>query len=328
MNAVNVEEYLETLSPPASIQISSADIRRISVDVLQGHFRRLIYLVVAAPVGRESNWPTFARDLILWIRDVVGAWRVAFYGLFQERDQAEAQRIATHVVGSAIHANGRRWVELSNRATNTLVNVLCANIVPRRRGEEQTGGLVGGAWPLMATGPPQNSSRRSRTCMAPSLLGSTAHPLPLGPSALFGSNRSGSGAGSSSSQPVPGAASAVEAETLSANLTRRIRDMMAPLGVNVAGAEALVSSSIREAVLAELSAIRAPVVTPASSSSSSSSSGTTVVPPLSGSASNSSTTPVVTDATTSDGRTTKPEADISAESRRTRVEDGDDEDLS
>ncbi|KAF9981266.1 hypothetical protein BGZ75_007474 [Mortierella antarctica] len=317
MNAVNVEEYLETLSPPANIQISSADIRRISVDVLQEHFRRLIYLVVAAPVGRESNWPTFARDLILWIRDVVGAWRVAFYGLFQERDQAEAQRIATHVVGSAIHANGRRWVELSNRATNTLVNVLCANIVPRRRGEEQTGGLVGGAWPLMATGPRQNSSR-SRTCMAPSLLGSTAHPLPLGPSALFGSNGSASGSGSSSSQPAPGAASAVEAETLSENLARRIRDMMAPLGVNVAGAEALVTSSIREAVLAELSAIRTPVVTPASSSasSSSSSSGSTAVPPSSVSTSNVSTTSAATDTTTS------------AESRKTRVEDGDDEDLS
>ncbi|KAF9961275.1 hypothetical protein BGZ72_004196 [Mortierella alpina] len=329
MNAVNVEEYLETLSPPASIQISSAHIRRISVDVLQEHFRRLIYLVVAAPVGRESNWPTFARDLILWIRDVVGAWRVAFYGLFQERDQAEAQRIATHVVGSAIHANGRRWVELSNRATNTLVNVLCANIVPRRRGEEQTGGLVGGAWPLMATGPPQNSSR-SRTCMAPSLLGSTAHPLPLGPSALFGSNGNASASASSSSQPVPGATSAVEAETLSENLARRIRDMMAPLGVNVAGAEALVTSSIREAVLAELSAIRAPVVTPASSSSSSSSSssGSTAVASLSISASNSNTTPVATDTTTSDESTVKPKSGTSAESHRTRVEDGDDEDMS
>ncbi|KAF8929681.1 Large proline-rich protein bag6, partial [Dissophora ornata] len=141
MNAVHVEEILDTLSPPAVIEISAADIRRISLDVLREHFRRLIYLVVAAPIGRENNWTTFARDMILWIRDVVGAWRVAFYGLFQERDQAEAQRIATHVVGSAIHANGRRWVELSNRATNTLVNVLCANIVPRRRGEEQAGGL-------------------------------------------------------------------------------------------------------------------------------------------------------------------------------------------
>ena len=112
MNAVHVDEILDTLSPPAVIEISAVDIRRISLDVLREHFRRLIYLVVAAPTGRESNWTTFARDMILWIRDVVGAWRVAFYGLFQERDQAEAQRIATQVVGSAIHANGRRCVEL------------------------------------------------------------------------------------------------------------------------------------------------------------------------------------------------------------------------
>ncbi|GJJ79155.1 hypothetical protein EMPS_11514 [Entomortierella parvispora] len=194
MNAVPVDEILETLTPPATIQISSEDIRRISIDVLREHFRRLIYLVVAAPAGRESSWPTFARDLILWMRDVVGAWRLGFYGLFQERDQAEAQRIATHVVGSAIHANGRRWVELSNRATNTLVNVLCANIVPRRRGEEQTGGLVGGAWPLMATAP-RPPSNRSQTCMAPSLLGSTAPPAPLGPSTSSSSGSSSSSYG-------------------------------------------------------------------------------------------------------------------------------------
>ncbi|KAG0049061.1 hypothetical protein BGZ83_006068 [Gryganskiella cystojenkinii] len=266
MNAVHVEEILESLTPPASIQISSADIRRISIDVLREHFRRLIYLVVAAPAGRESSWPTFARDLILWMRDVVGAWRVAFYGLFPERDQAIAQRIATHVVGSAIHANGRRWVELSNRATNTLVNVLCANIVPRRRGEEQTGGLVGGAWPLMATTPRQNSSR-SQTCMAPSLLGSTAPPAPLGPSTststttgnsygafgvMFGSSSRGSGSSSNSTTPTstnttttrtsaaPSApvsgnntgntpSSPSISETLSENLERMIRESVGPL---------------------------------------------------------------------------------------------------
>ncbi|KAF9215435.1 hypothetical protein BGZ59_001375 [Podila verticillata] len=206
MNAVHVEEFLETLSPRASIPISAADIRRISLDVLREHFRRLIYLVVAAPAGRESTWPTFARDLILWIRDVVGAWRVAFYSLYPERDQAEAQRIATHVVGSAIHANGRRWVELSNRATNTLVNVLCANIVPRRRGEEQSGGLVGGAWPLMATGPGPRSSR-SAACMAPSLLGSTAPPAPLGPTTSSAPSSSSSSSSSTTTRPSSSTAS-------------------------------------------------------------------------------------------------------------------------
>ncbi|KAG0362896.1 hypothetical protein BGZ54_008443 [Gamsiella multidivaricata] len=269
MNAVHVEEILETLTPSASIQITSADIRRISLDVLREHFRRLIYLVVAAPSGRENNWPTFARDLVLWIRDVVGSWRVAFYGLFPERDQAEAQRVATHVVGSAIHANGRRWVELSNRATNTLVNVLCANIVPRRRGEEQ-GGLVGGAWPLMATAPRQNVSR-SRSCMAPSLLGSTAPPAPLGPAASTANNAraiastsfsdapSASASASASSRNAAageGLAQSIETDTLSRNLTRRILSMMEPLGVNVGGMEGLAAASIQDAVRAELAALR------------------------------------------------------------------------
>ncbi|KAF9391309.1 hypothetical protein CPB97_006960 [Podila verticillata] len=220
MNAVHVEEFLETLSPPASIPFSAADIRRISLDVLREHFRRLIYLVVAAPAGRESTWPTFARDLILWIRDVVGAWRVAFYSLYPERDQAEAQRFATHVVGSAIHANGRRWVELSNRATNTLVNVLCANIVPRRRGEEQSGGLVGGAWPLMATGPGPRSSR-SATCMAPSLLGSTAPPAPLGPTTSSASSSSSFSSSSTATRPSSSTASSSTASSSSAPSTSR-----------------------------------------------------------------------------------------------------------
>ncbi|KAG0216556.1 hypothetical protein BGX28_000070 [Mortierella sp. GBA30] len=321
MNAVHVEEYLETLSPPASIQISSADIRRISVDVLREHFRRLIYLVVAAPIGRESNWPTFARDLVLWIRDVVGAWRVAFYGLFQERDQTEAQRIATHVVGSAIHANGRRWVELSNRATNTLVNVLCANIVPRRRGEEQAGGLVGGAWPLMATGPRQSSSSRSRTCMAPSLLGSTAHPLPLGPSALSANIGTGFG---NSSQTTAGQASTMETETLSENLARRIREMMEPLGVNMAGADSLAASSIRDAIRAELSAMRTPAATPIMCSSSSS----TVNVELASSAASTSSASPSRSATTqsSDSGAVQSEKNGSSDSRRTRVEDVEDDD--
>ncbi|KAF9117069.1 hypothetical protein BGX27_005619 [Mortierella sp. AM989] len=305
MNAVHVEEIMETLTPPASIQISSEDIRRISLDVLREHFRRLIYLVVAAPSGRESNWPTFARDLVLWIRDVVGSWRVGFYGLFQERDQAEAQRIATHVVGSAIHANGRRWVELSNRATNTLVNVLCANIVPRRRGEEQAGGLVGGAWPLMATAPRQNTSR-SRTCMAPSLLGSTAPPAPLGPSLT--------------------PSGALEAEVLSENLARRISQMMAPFGLNSSGAENLAASSIREAIRdsirTELSAMRTPSSITTSSGTSSAASTSTSTSAISVPGSNS--TSVSTSSNTNDP---KPK-EKATNSRRTRVEEVEDEEMS
>ncbi|KAF8930639.1 hypothetical protein BGZ47_000460 [Haplosporangium gracile] len=328
MNAVHVEDILETLSPPASIQISSADIRRISLDVLREHFRRLIYLVVAAPAGRES--PTFARDVILWIRDVVGAWRVSFYGLFSERDQPEAQRIATHVVGSAIHDNGRRWVELSNRATNTLVNVLCANIVPRRRGEEQAGGLVGGAWPLMATGPRQNNTPRSSVCRAPSLLGSTAHPVPMGPIVPSGSaNVCGSASGSFSRSPLsnyttaaqitPSQVSAAEAETLSSNLARRIGEMMSPLGVNTTALESLYGSSIREAIRAELANIRttAPVSSTSASAtiSSTSSSSSPLAPTTVLSSSNSSET------------TTAKAEKPGAPDHRTRVEDVEDEDM-
>ncbi|KAG0223760.1 hypothetical protein BGW42_005547 [Actinomortierella wolfii] len=198
LNAVDFGEILETLNPPARIEISALRIRQMSAEVLREHFRRLIYMVVAVPLGRESSCSTFARDLILWIRDVVGAWRVAFYGLYPERDHSEAQRIATHVVGSAIHANGRRWVELSNRATNTLVNVLCANIVPRRRGEEQAGGLVGGAWPLMAT-----TSRNRRACVGPSLLGSTAPPY-ASPSSSSSQNRSSSSSATSTTEAASG----------------------------------------------------------------------------------------------------------------------------
>ncbi|KAF9210011.1 hypothetical protein BGZ49_008509 [Haplosporangium sp. Z 27] len=306
MNAVHVNEIMETLTPPASIQISSEDIRRISVDVLREHFIRLIYLVVAVPTGRESNWPTFARDLVLWIRDVVGSWRVAFYGLFQERDQAEAQRIATHVVGSAIHANGRRWVELSNRATNTLVNVLCANIVPRRRGEEQAGGLVGGAWPLMATAPRQNVPN-SHICMAPSLLGSTAPPAPLGPSLT--------------------ASSALEAETLSENLTRRLTQMIAPLGLTAPDGESLVTSpvwnTIRDTIRAEISAVRTPSI--ALSSSETSSAASTGAPSSSSiSTSVSSSRSNVSDtANTSNDKSN----DKLTNSRRTRVEEVEDEDM-
>ncbi|KAF9585179.1 hypothetical protein BGW38_003549 [Lunasporangiospora selenospora] len=308
MNAVHVEEILETLEPAAAIRISSEDIRRISMDVLREHFRRLIYLVVAAPVARESNWPTFARDVILWIRDVVGAWRVAFYGLFQERDQVEAQRIATHVVGSAIHANGRRWVELSNRATNTLVNVLCANIVPRRRGEEQAGGLVGGAWPLMATGPRQNV-HRSRTCMAPSLLGSTAPPAPLGPSSI------------QTSVPLDNGRNT---EVLSQNLTRRFQTMLERMSqsgnMNATQNQALMSMAIRDVVRAEVAAL-------ASSSSSS----------LSSSAPSSGTSDaVVSTMGTTAQVPAEPSSNSSNESamtllrpnpRRTRVEDAEDEEM-
>ncbi|KAG0279466.1 hypothetical protein BGZ96_001970 [Linnemannia gamsii] len=328
MNAVHVEDILETLSPPASIQISSADIRRISLDVLREHFRRLIYLVVAAPVGRES--PTFARDVILWIRDVVGAWRVSFYGLFSERDQPEAQRIATHVVGSAIHDNGRRWVELSNRATNTLVNVLCANIVPRRRGEEQTGGLVGGAWPLMATGPRQNNAPRSSACRAPSLLGSTAHPVPMGPIVPSGSsNTRGSAGGNFSRSPLsnsttasqiaPSQVSSAEAETLSSNLARRIGEMMSPLGVNTSALESLYGSSIREAIRAELANIRtaAPASSVPSSSTAPSTSSSSAAPP-STTASSSSNSPEIA--------TAKSEMP-GAPDHRTRVEDAEDDDV-
>lgn len=326
MNAVHVEDILETLSPAASIQISSADIRRISLDVLREHFRRLIYLVVAAPVGRES--PTFARDVILWIRDVVGAWRVSFYGLFSERDQPEAQRIATHVVGSAIHDNGRRWVELSNRATNTLVNVLCANIVPRRRGEEQTGGLVGGAWPLMATGPRQNNAPRSSACRAPSLLGSTAHPVPMGPIVPSGSsNIRGSSGGNFSRSPLsnsttvaqiaPSQVSSAEAETLSSNLARRIGEMMSPLGVNTSALESLYGSSIREAIRTELANIR--TAAPASSAPSSSAAPNT---------SNSSAAPptmALSSSNSPETATAKSEMP-GAPDHRTRVEDAEDED--
>ncbi|KAF9192339.1 hypothetical protein BGZ51_005732 [Haplosporangium sp. Z 767] len=308
MNAVHVEEILETLSPPASIQITNTDIRRISMDVLREHFRRLLYLVVAAPSGRESNWPTFSRDLILWIRDVVGAWRVAFYGLFPERDQAEAQRIATHVVGSAIHANGRRWVELSNRATNTLVNVLCANIVPRRRGEEQPG-LVGGAWPLMATGPQQNSAR-SRICMAPSLLGSTAPPAPLGPQTVSSNTHTGS-LSAASSRNASRQPTAAEAETLSDNLARRIQEMMAPLGVNMAGNEGLAASMIRDVIRAELLAMRSSSMTPSTA---------TTAGPTAVNGSNSSAS-----ATTDSSSVSASKAE--SNSLRTRVEDAEDEDL-
>ncbi|KAG0259066.1 hypothetical protein BG011_002846 [Mortierella polycephala] len=311
MNAVHVEEILETLSPSASIQITSTDIRRISMDVLREHFRRLLYLVVAAPSGRESNWPTFARDLVLWIRDVVGAWRVGFYGLFPERDQAEAQRIATHVVGSAIHANGRRWVELSNRATNTLVNVLCANIVPRRRGEEQPG-LVGGAWPLMATGPQQNSSR-SRTCMAPSLLGSTAPPAPLGPQTVSSNTHAGS-LSTASSRNASHQPFAAEAETLSDNLTRRIQEMMAPLGINMAGNEELAASMIRGAIRAELLAMRSSGMTPSTATTAS------TADPVAVNGSNSSSS-----ATTGSSSVSDSKAEPSC--LRTRVEDAEDEDL-
>ncbi|KAF9910882.1 hypothetical protein EC991_005345 [Linnemannia zychae] len=322
MNAVHVEDILETLTPAASIQISSADIRRISLDVLREHFRRLIYLVVSAPAGRES--PTFARDVILWIRDVVGAWRVSFYGLFSERDQPEAQRIATHVVGSAIHDNGRRWVELSNRATNTLVNVLCANIVPRRRGEEQTGGLVGGAWPLMATGPRQSNTPRSSVCRAPSLLGSTAHPVPMGLIASSGSsNARGSAGGSFSRSPLsnsstaaqinPSQVTSAEAETLSSNLARRIGEMMSPLGVNTAALESLYGSSIREAIRAELANIR--TTTPESSSSTATAAAATPTSLTS-----------VPDSSASAGPGTTI-ADVEKSDHRTRVEDAEDEDM-
>ncbi|ORZ26347.1 hypothetical protein BCR41DRAFT_220961 [Lobosporangium transversale] len=306
MDAVHVDEILETLSPPASIQITSEDIRRISLDVLREHFRRLIYLVVAAPTGRESNWPTFARDVVLWIRDVVGSWRVAFYGLFPERDQAEAQRIATHVVGSAIHANGRRWVELSNRATNTLVNVLCANIVPRRR--EEQGGLVGGAWPLMATADRQNTSRPRGCTAAHSLLGSTAPPAPLGPTITAGHS------------------TALEAETLSENLTRRITQMMAPLGLNISGIESLTARSIRDAVRAELSATRS-----SSFIGSSTSSSTTLAPANTNDAGSGNTT---ISASSARANNTDPEFNMQKEgetrqnNRKTRVEEVEDEDMS
>ncbi|KAG0066955.1 hypothetical protein BGZ90_001200 [Linnemannia elongata] len=324
MNAVHVEDILETLSPPASIQISSADIRRISLDVLREHFRRLIYLVVAAPAGRES--PTFARDVILWIRDVVGAWRVSFYGLFSERDQPEAQRIATHVVGSAIHDNGRRWVELSNRATNTLVNVLCANIVPRRRGEEQAGGLVGGAWPLMATGPRQNNAPRSSVCRAPSLLGSTAHPVPMGPIVPSGSsNARGSASGSFSRSPLsnstiadqitPSQVSSAEAETLSSNLARRIGEMMSPLGVNTTALESLYGSSIREAIRAELANMRASSTSTSTTTPSTSSSSSALTSTTARSSNNSSET------------TTAKAEKPGVPDHRTRVEDAEDEDM-
>ncbi|KAF9175928.1 hypothetical protein BGX20_007499 [Mortierella sp. AD010] len=307
MNAVHVEEIMETLSPPASIQISSEDIRRISSEVLREHFRRLIYLVVAVPTGRESNWPTFARDLILWIRDVVGSWRVAFYSLFQERDQAEAQRIATHVVCSAIHANGRRWVELSNRATNTFVNVLCANIVPRRR--EEQGGLVGGAWPLMATGPRQNTLR-SQICMAPSLLGSTAPPAPLGPSLT--------------------ASRTLDAETLSENLTRRLSQIIAPLGLGTTGAGGLTASfirnAIRDAIRAELNTTRTPSNTPSSGETPSAASGGASVSNLGSTPTSasvlSSSTSTISSIDNSESQKKPPN------SRRTRVEEVEDEDMS
>ncbi|KAG0326397.1 hypothetical protein BGZ99_009637, partial [Dissophora globulifera] len=330
MNAVHVEDILETLSPPASIEISSADIRRLSLDVLREHFRRLIYLVVAAPTGRESNWPTFARDLVLWIRDVVGAWRVVFYGLFQERDQAEAQRIATHVVGSAIHANGRRWVELSNRATNTLVNVLCANIVPRRRGEEQAGGLVGGAWPLMATAPRQNVSR-SRACMAPSLLGSTAPPAPLGPSVAqggaFGSTSFSDASSSRSSAAGP--AMHLGAEALSESLTRRLGQIMETHGWNSDELRSLTASTVRDAVRSELSALRTSSSSQSSSSHSGSNSKTatagessTTEVSASDNASGASSSSSNSDSTSADPSEAKAKHD-----RKTRVEEVSDEEM-
>ncbi|KAI1319451.1 Large proline-rich protein bag6 [Mortierella claussenii] len=317
MNAVHVEEILETMLPPPTIQISSEDIRRISLDVLREHFRRLIYLVVAAPAGRESNWPTFARDLILWIRDVVGSWRVAFYGLIPERDHAEAQRIATHVMGSAIHANGRRWVELSNRATNTLVNVLCANIVPRRRGEEQPG-LVGGAWPLMATAPRQNISR-SRTCMAPSLLGSTAPPAPLGPNNTFNGTRAfdNSSFSDASSSATRSAAIPLEAERISENLSRRISEMMAPLGINLGEFESLATSRIQDAVRAELISLN---ISNMSSSASSSSPGATSAGNVNTGVPTSSINPPSSSTNTADSEN-KPK------NLRTRVEEVEDEDM-
>jgi len=34
-------------------------------------FRRFLWLVTAVPTGRESLWPTFSRDITLWMRYVV-----------------------------------------------------------------------------------------------------------------------------------------------------------------------------------------------------------------------------------------------------------------
>ncbi|KAI8350787.1 hypothetical protein B0O80DRAFT_126936 [Mortierella sp. GBAus27b] len=329
MDAVHAGDILETLTPPASIQISAEDIRNISLGVLREHFRRLIYLVVAAPTGRENNWPTFARDMILWIRDVVGAWRVAFYGLFQERDQPEAQRIATHVVGSAIHANGRRWVELSNRATNTMVNVLCANIVPRRRGEEQAGGLVGGAWPLMATSRP--NAPRSRICHAPSLLGSTAPPAPLGPltpSTMARAFGSASFTESSGSRNAAAAAvSSLETQMLSENLARRISELITPSGSSSSSSSsdnatteslATTTLSIQEAILAELEALR-------SASTSSSTIPITSTTATTSAAATASSPTLTGNSTSTDESESASTSGRHSKSRRTRVEEVEDE---
>ncbi|KAI8595460.1 hypothetical protein EDD21DRAFT_424704 [Dissophora ornata] len=220
----------------------------------------------------------------------------------------------THVVGSAIHANGRRWVELSNRATNTLVNVLCANIVPRRRGEEQAGGLVGGAWPLMATAPRQNVSR-SQTCMAPSLLGSTAPPAPLGSSTYvntaFGS---ASFTEASSSRVTAAQTPSLQTDTLSENLARRISQMMEPLGLNMDGMGCFAASSIRDAIRAELSAMHTPSPTPEPS--------TDVSDPSSNSASASNSD----SNSSSNSGAADPELRLT-NNRRTRVEEVEDEEM-
>ncbi|KAF9976329.1 hypothetical protein BGZ73_008759 [Actinomortierella ambigua] len=317
LNAVDFEEILESLTPAARIEISAPRIRQMSAEVLREHFRRLIYMVVAVPQGREASCSTFARDLILWIRDVVGAWRVAFYGLYPEQDHSEAQRIATHVVGSAIHANGRRWVELSNRATNTLVNVLCANIVPRRRGEEQAGGLVGGAWPLMAT-----TSRNRRACVGPSLLGSTSPPYasPTSSSSTSGNAESSSSRSSSSSstsslasnlewaRPLPGE---TPTETQD-RIMRRVKnafmagERLPPEWTAPTVLQAFMNGDAQGAIQRALAA------TPGANQSS-----------LSSSEPSSSTST----ATTSDVVTVKEEDENKKPDHRTRVEDASDEEM-
>ncbi|RUS19769.1 hypothetical protein BC937DRAFT_86949 [Endogone sp. FLAS-F59071] len=126
--SIDFPRAFSTLSPPSAFAV--ADMQINSTNILRTHLRRLVYLVVSVKPGNENAYTTFARDLTLWIRDIISGWRRSFFAMFPENERSEARRIAVHVVREWLRRYLPRWEVLMGRANDALVNVLCDTIVP------------------------------------------------------------------------------------------------------------------------------------------------------------------------------------------------------
>lgn len=128
--SIDFPRAFSTLSPPSAFAVPVDGMQTASTDILRTHLRRLVYLAVSVKPGNENSYPTFARDLTLWIRDIISGWRSAFFALFPENERREARRIAVHIVREWLRRYLPRWEVLMGRANDALVNVLCDSIVP------------------------------------------------------------------------------------------------------------------------------------------------------------------------------------------------------